>query len=116
TAIRAADTDGNPDTVADPAWTSFLVTPAHPSYNSGHSGISGAAAAVLGAFFRTDAVPFSLSSDGLPGVTRSYAGFSAAAQEVSDSRVYAGIHWRFDVQTGQTLGYEVGDYVASHFL
>jgi membrane-associated phospholipid phosphatase len=116
TAIRAADTDGNPDTAADPAWTPFLATPAHPSYNSGHSGISGASAAVLAAFFGTDAVPFSLSSDGLPGVTRSFASFSQAAQEVSNSRIYAGIHWRFDVQTGQALGYEVGDYVASHFL
>jgi membrane-associated phospholipid phosphatase len=116
TAIRAADTDGNPDTAADPAWTPFLVTPAHPSYSSGHSGISGAAAAVLAAFFGTDAIPFSFSSDGLPGVTRSYAGFSAAAQEVSDSRVYAGIHWRFDVQAGQVMGNEVGDYIATHFL
>jgi hypothetical protein len=116
TAIRAADTDGNPDTAADPAWTPFLVTPNHPSYNSGHSGVSGAAAAVLAAFFGSDAIPFSFSSDGLPGVTRSYASFSAALQECSDSRVYAGIHWRFDVQTGQVVGNEVGDYIFSHFL
>jgi membrane-associated phospholipid phosphatase len=116
TAIRAADTDGNPDTVADATWTPFLVTPAHPSYNSGHSGISAASAAVLAAFFGSDAVPFSLSSDSLPGVTRSYASFSAAVQEVSDSRVYAGIHWRFDVQAGQLMGNEVGDYIVTHFL
>jgi membrane-associated phospholipid phosphatase len=116
TAIRAADTDGNPDTAADPAWTPFLVTPAHPSYDSGHSAISAAGAAVLAAFFGTDAVPFSLSSDGLPGVTRSYASFSAAAQECADSRVYAGIHWRFDCTAGLTMGNEVGDYVVTHFL
>jgi membrane-associated phospholipid phosphatase len=116
TAIRAADTDGNPDTVADPAWTPFLATPAHPSYNSGHSGVSAASAAVLAAFFGTDAIPFSFSSDSLPGVTRSYASFSAAVQEVSDSRVYAGIHWRFDVQAGQAMGYEVSDYIVTHFL
>jgi membrane-associated phospholipid phosphatase len=116
TAIRAADTDGNPDTAADPAWTPFLATPAHPSYNSGHSGISAASAAVLASFFGSDAIPFSLSSDGLPGVTRSYASFSAAVQEVSDSRVYAGIHWRFDVQAGQVMGNEVGDYIVTHFL
>jgi membrane-associated phospholipid phosphatase len=116
TAIRAADTDGNPATAADPAWTSFLVTPAHPSYISGHSGQSGAAAAALAAFFGTDAIPFSLGTDSLPGVTRSFASFSAAAQEMSDSRVYAGIHWRFDVQAGQTLGYEVGNYIFRHFL
>jgi membrane-associated phospholipid phosphatase len=116
TAIRAADTDGNDDTAADPAWTPFLVTPAHPSYISGHSGYSGAAAAVLATFFGSDAVAFSFSSDSLPGVTRSFASFSATAQECSDSRVYAGIHWRFDVQAGQAVGKEVGDYVATHFL
>ncbi len=116
TAIRAADTDGNPDTAADPAWTPFLGTPNHPSYNSGHSGVSGAAAAVLAAFFGTDAIPFSFSSDSLPGVTRSFAGFSAALQECSDSRVYAGIHWRFDVAAGQATGGQVGAYVVSHCL
>jgi len=116
TAIRAADTDGNPDTVADPTWTPFLATPAHPSYDSGHSAFSAAAAAVLASFFGSDAIPFSLSSDSLPGVTRSYASFSQAAQEVSDSRVYAGIHWRFDVQAGQVMGNEVGDYIVTHFL
>src|SRR5438128_609228 len=116
TPIRAADTDGNPDTAADPAWTPFLVTPAHPSYISGHSGVSGASAAVLAAFFGTDAISFTFSSDSLPGVTRSFTSFSATAQECSDSRVYAGIHWRFDVQTGQAIGNEVGDYVTTHFL
>src|SRR4029077_1802793 len=56
TAIRAADTDGNADTAADANWTSFLVTPNHPSYISGHSGVSSGAATVLAAFFGTDAV------------------------------------------------------------
>jgi len=116
TAIRAADTDGNPDTAPDPTWTSFLVTPAHPSYISGHSGVSGASAAVLAAFFGTDAISFSFSSDSLPGVTRSFTSFSATAQECSDSRIYAGIHWRFDVQTGQAVGYDVGNYIATHSL
>ena len=49
-------------------------------------------------------------------MTRSFTSFSATAQECSDSRVYAGIHWRFDVQTGQAIGNEVGDYVTTHFL
>src|SRR5262249_61109609 len=63
TAIRAADTDGNDDTVADPTWAPFLSTPNHPSYISGHSGQSGAAAAVLAAYFGTDNIPFSFSND-----------------------------------------------------
>ena len=116
TAIRAADTDGNPATAPEAAWTSFLGTPPFPSYVSGHSGHSAAAAAVLAAYFETDDVPFTLSTDSLPGVTRSFDSFSEAVHEVSDSRVYAGIHWRFDVTAGEALGDEVGRYVATNSL
>src|SRR5204863_9200595 len=101
---------------AAPSCTPFLVTPAHPSYSSGHSGLSGASAAVLAAYFGSDAIPFSFSSDSLPGVTRSYVSFSQALQECSDSRVYAGIHWRFDVAVGQATGLEVGNYIVTHRL
>src|SRR5262249_35915336 len=117
TAIRAADTDGNPDTLPDSTWTPLLVTPNHPSYISGHSGHSAAAAAVLAAFFGTDTIGFSLTTDSLRGgVTPSFDSFSDAVREVSDARVYAGIHWRFDVAAGEALGYEVGKYVVSHCL
>ena len=71
---------------------------------------------MLAAYFETDDVPFTLSTDSLPGVTRSYQSFSAAAHEVSDSRVFAGIHWRFDVTAGEDLGYEVGNYIATNWL
>ena len=49
-------------------------------------------------------------------MTRSYTSFSQAAQEVSDSRVYAGIHWRFDVQAGAAIGNQVGNYIVSNLL
>src|SRR5260370_105576 len=61
TAIRAADTTGNPDTVADPNWTPLMATPAHPSYPSAHATELGGAAAALTSFFGTDAIPFSIS-------------------------------------------------------
>ena len=47
TAIRAGDTDGNPETLADPTWTPLIATPPHPSYSSGHSTFGGAAATAL---------------------------------------------------------------------
>ena len=37
TAIRAGDTDGNPKTDPDPAWTTFITTPCFPSYPSAHA-------------------------------------------------------------------------------
>src|SRR5262249_1208692 len=76
TAIRAADTDGNPDTEPDPDWSPLMATPSHPSYPAAHACISGSGAAVLASFFGTDELPFSFSCDGLPGVTRSFDSFS----------------------------------------
>jgi membrane-associated phospholipid phosphatase len=116
TAIRAADTDGNPDTEADPNWTPLLATPSHPSYPSAHASFSGGCAEVLASYFGTDDIPFTYSWVGLPGVTRSFAGFSAALTEIGMSRIWAGFHWSFDVTAGEALGQSVGDYVFQNFL
>jgi hypothetical protein len=116
TAIREAGTDGNPDTAADPAWTPYLVTPPFPEYTSGHSTFSRAAATVLGNFFGTDAVGFTTSSDALPGVTRSFAGFGAAADESGISRIFGGIHFNSANVAGQTSGHMIGLLVATNYL
>ena len=93
TAIRFGDTDGNDATAADPTWSSFIATPPFPDYTSGHSTFSGAAARVLARFFGRDDIAFVTGSDALPGVTRSFAGFAAAAAEAGVSRIYGGIHY-----------------------
>jgi membrane-associated phospholipid phosphatase len=116
TSIRAADTDGNPATTADPSWTPLLVTPPFPTYVSGHSTVSAAAATELADFFGTDKVHFATGDDTLPGVTRSFDSFSAAAAEAGQSRIYGGIHYQFDNQDGLALGRKVGSYVFSHVL
>jgi hypothetical protein len=111
TAIRAADTDGNPDTTADPTWAPLITTPNHPSYASNHSIQSRAAAEALAAFFGTDHVSFTAT---WAGVERSFNTFTEAAKEAGKSRIYAGIHWSFDVAAGEQLGRKVGQYVAGH--
>ncbi|MFO0903075.1 MAG: phosphatase PAP2 family protein [Pirellulales bacterium] len=116
TAIRAADSDGNAATVADNSWTPLLVTPPFPSYVSGHASFSGAAAAVLKSFFGTDNVSFTLPSETVGVPDRSYSSFSQAAQESADSRLYGGIHWRFDNEDGLSAGRQVGEYVVGHFF
>jgi membrane-associated phospholipid phosphatase len=115
-AIREADTDGNPATTADPAWTPFIATPPFPEYVSGHSTFSRAAATVLAGWYGTDAISFSTSSDGLPGVTRTFPGFSAAADESGISRIYGGIHFPSANIAGQTAGHLLGLHVAAHYL
>jgi hypothetical protein len=100
----------------DPGWTPLMATPSHPSYPSNHATVSTAAGTALASFFGTDAVPFSFSWEGLPGVTRSFDSFSAASQEAGNSRIWAGFHWRFDLTAGEALGQSVGAYVSQHFL
>jgi hypothetical protein len=116
TAIRAGGTDDNPDTIADPVWLPFLVTPNIPDYPSTHS-VLGAAAEVLAQFFGTDAISFTTTSGApFPGITRSFTSFSQAAQENANSRVYAGIHFRSACRDGLIQGAQVGRYAFEHTL
>jgi len=52
----------------------------------------------------------------MPGVQRSFDSFSDAAQEATLSRIFAGVHFRFDLTQGQRLGRQVADFVAENFL
>lgn len=116
TAIQEANTDGNPATESDPSWIPLLATPPFPEYTSGHSTFSGAAAVVLAYFFGSDRVHFSIGSDDLPGVRRSYKSFSEAAFESGISRIYGGIHFTSANLHGLSTGAAVGMYVAWNFL
>jgi hypothetical protein len=106
TAIRAGDADGNPDTVGDAGWSSFITTPPHPSYISGHSGQAGAASVVLAAAFGNETA-FCLT---WAGNSRCWDSFSLAAEDAANSRLWGGIHWRFDNEAGLALGRAVGDW------
>src|SRR5437016_126348 len=68
-------------------WASFIVTPPFPDYVSGHSTFSGAAATVLALFYGTEDLPFTIGSDFLPGVYRSFATCLDAADEAAVSRL-----------------------------
>lgn len=104
---------GGSGTAAIPDWTPLLETPNHPSYISGHSGFSGAAAAVLTERFGDR--PFSFASANLPGVTRSFSSFEQAAEEAAASRIYGGIHFPFDNAAGLATGHAVGAWTLAAF-
>jgi hypothetical protein len=117
TAIRAAGTDGNPETLANPGWLPEVgKTAPDPSYPGAHAVLSAAAAEVLRAFFRRDHLDFDVTSEILPGVVRSFQSFSAAAEEATLSRVFAGQHFRFDLTAGSRLGRDVADTVVDNLL
>jgi len=117
TAIRNASTADNPRTVPDPAWLPEVgnTTP-DPSYPGAHAVISAAGEAVLISFFRRDHLNFQVTSEVMPGVQRSFDSFSDAAQEATLSRIFAGVHFRFDLTQGQRLGRQVADFVVENFL
>ena len=117
TAIRAAATDDNPETLADPGWLPEVgKTAPDPSYPGAHAVISAAAAEVLRSFFGRDHFDFDVTSEVLPGAVRSFPSFSAAAEEATLSRIFAGQHFRFDLTTGNRLGREVADSVIDNLL
>jgi hypothetical protein len=116
TAIRNAETDGNPATDPDTAWNSFIVTPPFPDYVSGHSTFSGAAATVLPLFYGTEDLPFTTGSDFLPGVTRSFSTCIDAAEEAAASRLYGGIHFRSANEDGLQAGISIGEWTDTHYL
>lgn len=116
TAIQLADTDGNPFTQADRNWMPLLETPPFPEYTSGHSTFSAAAATVLAEVFGSDRVRFTVGSDDLPGVRRTYGSFSEAAWESGLSRIYGGIHYWSANVNGLATGYLTGQHVLRNKL
>ena len=117
TAIRAAATDGNPDTNADPNWLPEVgnTTP-DPAYPGAHAVISAAGASILISFFGKEHFDFTVTSEVLAGFDRSFESFPAAAEEATLSRIFAGVNFRSDLTTGQTLGRQIADFVVDNFL
>lgn len=116
TAIRLADTDGNPQTEPNPTWLPLSTkTAPDPSYPGAHSAISKAGATVL-SFYFGDRFTFDVTSESVAGVTRHFTSFSAAAEEAGLSRIYAGQHFRTDHTAGKDLGGQVAESIDGSIL
>jgi hypothetical protein len=116
TAIRAGG--GNPALTDDPSWLGLITTPNHPEYPAAHGCFSGASVETLSSFFRTDDFTFTITSN-FAGVTtpvRTYSSFSQALREVSDARIYGGMHYRNSTHKGAILGKQVSHFATRHFF
>lgn len=99
--------------VLDPDWAPLLITPPFPEYPSGHSVLSGAAAAVLAAAFG-DPFAFTDSTHADDGLApRPFDSFRAAAEEAAISRLYGGIHFRAAVERGLDQGACIGAHAVA---
>ena len=96
----------------DSNWVPQLMhTPPFPEYPSGHSVQSSAAAEVLASLYGANTAFTDNTHNDRGWGPRQFASFSAAADEASLSRLYAGIHFRFGVEGGQVQGRCVGQQV-----
>lgn len=116
TAVRRADEDDNPDTQADPNWSSLIATPPYPSYAGNMATIGTSQSTVLALFFGRDDISYQHTWEGAGGATRSYPGFAAMANEQERARVWGGIHFTFDNVAGQSIGRNVGAYVFQNIM
>ena len=83
----------------DPEIRTVIGLPNFPSYTSGHSTFSAAAAEVLSYLFPSGA-----------------AYFDAQKEEAAISRLYGGIHYRSDIEVGKDHGKRIGDYTVRFAL
>jgi hypothetical protein len=114
-AIPRADEDNNPATVPDPTWAPLISAP-YPEHPSGHLCLDSAHTRVLSTFFGTDAIGFDIASAQFPGETRHYNSFSQAVSEITEARIWAGLHYRTGDVQARVLGNNVADYMAAHYF
>ena len=113
TAIRAGDTDGNDATVGDPGWTPLVGTPNHPEYPSAHACITPAGGIVVARFLGTGQIDFTVPS--LTGLgDRHFARAKDLEYEVSNARIWGGIHYRTSVEDGATIAKKTAHHVLAH--
>ena len=114
TAIPRAGEDGNPNT-APSAFTPFIATPCFPGYPSAHGIGAGAASRILwNAYGRHHTVINSHPS--VPGVVLTYGDLLDIVKDVSDARVYGGIHFRTDQDAAEQQGKSVAQWNLDNHL
>jgi hypothetical protein len=115
TAIFGGSLDGNAKTDAD-LFVPYLPTPCFPSYPSNHGSGSNSAAEILRRVYGAGGHAITMVNPAVPGLTFHYTSFKQITDDISDARVYGGIHFRFDQDAGADLGRDVATYVYKHNL
>ncbi len=116
TAIPRADEDGNQRTDQDLNFKPFIITPCFPGYPSAHGAGGGAARVVLERAYGRKGHDFTVTDARAPGIVLHYTDLRDITDDVSDARVFGGIHFRYDQDAGNKMGEDIGRYNVEHFF
>jgi hypothetical protein len=116
TAIRNGSLDGNPKTDADLTFVPYILTPCFPSYPSNHGSGSSSAAEILRRVYGAGGHDITIANPAVANVTLHYTTFKQITDDISDARVFGGIHFRFDQEAGGRLGRTIATYIYKHNL
>ena len=114
TAIRNANIDGNPATERDTLWQPLAVTPRHPEYVAAHGVVSGAIAYTIERFFNTPNITITLTST-VTGTQHTFTNIYDYIDEITNARVWGGMHFRTSCLEGVQIGQTVANHVADEF-
>ena len=121
TAIDQAGVDNNPDTAPETAWAPLLLTPPYPSHASNMACLGTGAARMLANVLGSDAHAFTATwytGASPPAIVHAqpYASFAALAQDEGDSRIWAGIHFRFEIEASQVACAQIADFIYDNYM
>ena len=116
TAIHAGGTDGNPKTRPDLGFVPFVTTPCFPSYPSNHGSAANGASVIMERTYGEGGHSITLSNPVVPDIVLQYTTFKQITDDISDARVYGGIHFRTDQAAGERLGKAIGKTVDKNNL
>jgi hypothetical protein len=116
TAVRNGDRHDNFAIKRDPRWMPMVDAPPHPEYPCAHCISSTAVVTVLQSQLGDEMPGLTMSSPTLPGVTRKWDRLSDVAREVSNARIWSGVHYRNSAEVGERMGKQVGDFAVANYL
>jgi PAP2 superfamily len=119
TAIAHADLDDNPTTDAEPGWAPLIPTPPYPAYSSDMTCIATGASRMVAHVLGSDAQSFTVTwytATGAVVFAQPYTSLWALAVDEANSRIWGGIHYRFDINGSQASCTQVANYLFDNYM
>jgi hypothetical protein len=119
TAIVHADIDDNPATEAEAGWTPLVITPPYPAYASNMTCLGAGGSRMLANILGSDAQTFNAvwyTADNTVVWSEPYTSLWKLGDDEANSRIWGGIHFRFDIDESQVSCPQVADYIFDNYM